>query len=205
MSDENQPVQAPPSEQTPAAELSPEAVVRIASALREVLSPLGMLRETQDKLFSASMAYMDRLTLLAGGTLTLTFTALATISSHLKDTNQNAVHPGYVITECWLLVATIFLSLVGSRVLIPIRQKTDQQIIVAQVGLISQLRILEANPRADPAKLQEIGKPITDPVLKRLESLLRLCSTAVHLALFGAFVFLAMFIQGNIRALLSLR
>lgn len=207
MNEENQAaiIEPPVAEKTATDEISPEAVVRIASVLREVLSPLGLLRETQDKVFSASMAYMDRVTLLAGGTLTLTFTALATISSHLKDTNQNAVHPGYVVAECWLLVITILLSLIYSRLMIPLRQKSDQSIVLAQVGLTAKLRLLEANPKADLAKLADLMITPADPQAKALESLARFSISAIHLALFSAFVFLAMFIQGNIRTLLSFK
>ncbi|HUY80580.1 MAG TPA: hypothetical protein VMU92_02535 [Acidobacteriaceae bacterium] len=91
------------AEQLKDVELTPELVAKLEVVFDSIITPLASLRQTVEKMHSGSIAYMDRIVLLAGGTLTLTFTALATISGHLADAGKSAAHPRYIVAECWLL------------------------------------------------------------------------------------------------------
>ena len=85
-----------------------------AKYTEEMISAFYTIRETADKAHLAQIAYMDRIVLLSGGTLTLTFSAFATISGHLKGIGRAAEHSNLVVAECWLLVGVILFGLLYS-------------------------------------------------------------------------------------------
>jgi lysylphosphatidylglycerol synthetase-like protein (DUF2156 family) len=185
--------------------LSDEAASKMVTVMSEFLTPLTSLRENVEKTYSASIAYMDRVIILAGGTLTLTFTALATISSHLEEAGRSAVHPAYVTTECWLLVLVIAFGLLYNRLAIGARQKSDQAIVVAQMVLFGKMKLMSQYPGIDVSKFPDLGAK-NDPSkkgLKRLTVLATVSSVIVHVCLSGAFICLAYFIQDNIGVILT--
>jgi hypothetical protein len=192
-----------PTESEKSKELSPEMVARLGDLLNTFLSPLYKLRETTDKAHTGFLAYMDRVVLLAGGTLTLTFTALATISSHLYETGRTAIHPQLIVSECWLLVMTIACGLLYSRVLIILRQKNDQTIIFAEMGLSAKIKLLSTLPGVDASKVPDLTDNTIAKDVKRLETLAKACALIVHLSLTVAFICLAFFIQANIGVILT--
>ncbi len=180
-----------------------EVVEKVTAALSELFMPLYTLRETVEKTYSSSIAYMDRVVLLAGGTLTLTFTALTMISSHLQDAARSADHPFYVIAECWLLVVTIAFGLAYTRLVIVLREKSDQTFVISQAALVGRLKVMSLNLHADMSKYPDFKN---DPIrlrVKALTILSTICSLIVHVALTGAFVCLACFIQSNIGVILN--
>jgi hypothetical protein len=184
------------------ATIGTEAISKAGAFLGEVLAPLTGLRDTTDKMYAGYLAYIDRVILLAGGTLTLTFTAVATISSHLSELGRDAYHPRYIVVECWLLVATIWFGLAYSRLMIALRQKNDQNILLSQMHLNMVVKMMAVHPQADFKKM-----PGSDGTAsKETERLLKMCrfwSALTHFSLIGAFVCLALFIQGNIVSILT--
>jgi hypothetical protein len=187
----------------PDVELSPEVVTKLAQYFDEVFSQLATLRDTTDKAHSGFMAYMDRVILLSGGTLTLTFSAIATISSHLNELGKSAVHPQYVVAECWLLVTAIIFGLQYSRTMIILRQKNDQQITLQFMALKAKLKLMAINPRADFSKIPDWKDEDSGKEVNRLTRIVRIYSAIIHLSLAAAFVCLSIFIQGNIVSILT--
>ncbi len=196
---------SPSPEAKPLAEYPPETWAKAAAFLESVYAPLASLRDTTDKYHSGFLAYMDRIILLAGATLTLTFSALATISGHLNQVGRKVSHVHYVVAECWLLIAVIILGLVYTRTMIFLRQKNDQHFVLSQVGLSAALKMLGINPSADMSKLGMVHG-VSDTEKRELQSLsnaIRVYTVLIHLSLVAAFVCLAVFIQGNIGVILA--
>ena len=168
-----------------------------------MLAPLEDLPDALRKSHAELIAYMDRLVLLAGGTLTLTFSALALISSHLSQIGKNAVHPGYIVVECWLLVAVIVFGLFHTRLMIRVQKFRDATTAVALISLKGKLKFMSNFPRADVTKLPPLEDKASQETIKATERVLIVCSFAAHIALVAAFVSLAIFIQSNVGLILT--
>jgi hypothetical protein len=54
-------------------------------------------------------AYFERLVVLNGGTLTLTFAVIGALSSRLAQNHQSAFGITQLIVACWMFVASILL------------------------------------------------------------------------------------------------
>lgn len=188
---------------TPEAVLSAETISKLGEYFADILAPLKGLRETVDKSYSASIAYMDRVVLLAGGTLTLTFTALALISSRVQGAGRSASNPELIVYECWLLVLAIASGLLYSRVTISLRQTNDQTIVMSEMSLFAKVKLLSVNPKADITKVPEIKDDSANSRVKRLSVLTRMSSFVAHVSLTLAFICLARFIQENIGLILG--
>jgi hypothetical protein len=186
--------------------LTPEAASVIGTVLGSLFDSLGKIRETTEKYHAGEIAYMERIVILAGGTLTLTLSAIATISTHIHEVGHSAIHPRLIIYECWSLVVTITSGLLYSRLMLKIRQANDWGIVFNQSALIMKMKVLEAVPGVDLSKLavlNDLAKAIPTPVgtIKQAKVL----SVIVHFSLTVAFICLAFFIQSNIVEILTLR
>jgi hypothetical protein len=184
-------------------DITPETVEKIGSWLAEVFSPLEDLPDAYRKSHAELIAYMDRIVLLAGGTLTLTFSALALISGHLSQIGKNAVHPGYIVVECWLLVVVIVFGLIHTRLMIRVQKFRDATSAVTLMGLKAKLKFMSNFPRADITKLPPLEDKASQETIKATERVLAVCSFAAHIALVAAFVSLAIFIQTNVGQILT--
>jgi hypothetical protein len=191
---------APKSEQP---SLSPEVVEKLGSWLNDVFSPLEDLPDVFRKSHAELITYMDRLVLLAGGTLTLTFSALGLISGHLNQLGRNAAYPGCIVAECWLLVVVIVLGLIHTRLRIRFQMERDAQSAIALMSMKAKLKMLANFPKVDISKLPEMDSKTSQETADAFAGIMRVCSITVHLSLTAAFVCLAIFIQSNVWLILT--
>ena len=191
----------PPIPEQP--DLKPEVIEKLGSWLAEVYAPLEILPDAARKSHAELIAYMDRLVLLAGGTLTLTFSALALISGHLNHIGKNAVHPGFIVAECWLLVVVIAVGLIHTRLMIRVQKFRDVTTAMSLMGLKTKLKFMANFPKADFSKLPPLEDKASQETISVTEKILSVCSYAAHIALIAAFVSLAVFIQSNIGLILT--
>ena len=183
--------------------ITPEVIEKIGLWFTEVFAPLEDLPDAFRKYHAELIAYMDRLVLLAGGTLTLTFSALALISGHLNQIGKNAVHSGCIVVECWLLVVVIVLGLIHTRLMIRLQRFRDATTALTLMGLKAKLKFMSNFPRADVTKLPPLEDKASQETIDVTERVLTFCSYTVHSALIAAFVCLAIFIQSNIGLILT--
>lgn len=191
-------------------ELKPGTAEALADIFRNLISHLGTLQESGEKANTSFHAYMDRIIILSGGTLTLTFTAVASLSSHLVVTHHGAKYIYFVVVACWLLVATIILGLRYIKCLINLRRQEGLQNTLTTTGAQMKLRLLMMPGVVSPASLAAIDAipPLIDPKslqvkINRLSRIVVLYGSLTEISLVSAFIFLALFIQANIVNMLS--
>jgi hypothetical protein len=145
--------------------------------------------------------------LLAGGTLTLIFTVIGSISTHLTTNHQSAARPHYITTACWLLVMSILFALACNSSLIKRQHQVSIMSTFIKAETKVKMSILEKTRGAVPAEeLQKIPK-LPREGIERTEKLMRrianVSSAVAQLSLFAAFWCLTMFIEANISVLLN--
>jgi hypothetical protein len=190
--------------------LQPHVAEAAAEVFHDLLVNFGALNQSTEQANTSFIVYMDRIILLSGGTLTLTFTAIATISEHLKNSHQSAVHIPFVIVACWLLVSTILLGLTYNRFMIMLRHQQGLQntLIAADAKIKLKLLSYPWVQSVDAINAINAIPPTVDlkPIEKKVKRLQRMAGWAgvlSHLTLVGAFVFLTLFIESNIVGMLS--
>lgn len=190
--------------------VQPHVAEAAAEVFRDLLVNFGALNQSTEQANTSFIAYMDRIILLSGGTLTLTFTAIATISEHLKNSKQPAVHIPFVIVACWLLVSTILLGLGYNRFMIMLRHQQGLQNTLTAADVKIKLKLLSYPWVQSVAAINAINAipPTVDvkPIEKKVKIFRRIAGSAgflSHLTLVAAFVFLTLFIQSNIVVMLS--
>jgi hypothetical protein len=190
--------------------VQPHVAEAAAEVFRDLLVNFGALNQSTEQANTSFIAYMDRIILLSGGTLTLTFTAIATISEHLKNSNQSAVHIPFVVIACWLLVSTILLGLGYNRFMIMLRHQQGLQNTFTAADAKMKLKLLSYPWVQSVEAMNAINAipPTVDlkPIEKKVKRLKRIAGWAgalSHLTLVGAFVFLTLFIESNIVGMLS--
>ena len=174
--------------------------------LRDMITHLSTLHAGSDKRYTSQLAYMDRIVLLAGGTLTLTFTVVAAIGSRL-----NGGHPAHdvhaLIAACWLLITTVIAGLLSTPHLIRARETSDATATLLTAETQLKLRVLEV-PNAIPTQEQLNSISLVKAfnvgdVQKRSEKLAYIFGLVAQLSLLLAFILLVVFIQSNIGVLLG--
>lgn len=190
-------------ETPPTATLTPEVAAKVGSLFAEMFAPFEALPDAFRKSHAELIAYTDRLILLAGGALTLTFSALALISGHLSNIHANAIHPRYIIVECWLLVVVIVMGLIQTRLMIRVQKFRETATAVALMGLKAKLHIISNFPGADHTKLPDAKDESSQSTIDATEPIVTICSWVAHVSLVAAFVSLSMFIQCNIGLILT--
>jgi hypothetical protein len=189
-------------------EVSMATAERMAGIFRDFLTHLSNLESSSDKRFSSQIAYMDRVILLAGGTLTLTFTVTATIGSRMSAVNRPAHHVHSLIAACWLLVVTVMAGLLATQSMIKARERSNTASTLMTATTQLKLRILEI-PNAMPTQeqLNQISKATNVTQLQKtsqkLSSVSSVFSLVTQISLLAAFVLLAIFIQSNIGVMLG--
>jgi hypothetical protein len=187
-------------------EISMAAAERMAGIFRDFVTQLSNLESGSDQRYSAQIAYIDRVILLAGGTLTLTFTVTAAIGSRMSAVNRPANHIHILIAACWLLVTTVMTGLLATLSLIHARQhsKTAHAMITLEAQM--KLRILEipnAMPSEDFMKISSAGATNVHELQDRNNKLAAFFSSVTQVSLLTAFILLAIFIQSNIGVMLG--
>jgi hypothetical protein len=189
------------------AEISMAAAERMAGIFRDFLTHLSKLESSSDKRLSSQIAYMDRVILLAGGTLTLTFTVTATIGSRMIAVNRPAHHVHSLIAACWLLVVTVMAGLLATLCMIKAREHsaTASTLMMAEMQL--KMRLFEI-PNVMPTQEQlnqiSLAKATNVAQLQKTsQKLSSVFSLVTQISLLAAFILLAIFIQSNIGVMLG--
>jgi hypothetical protein len=186
----------------PTADTTQRTAEAAAVVFSEMIASLAALRSGSQRAGTALIAYMDRVILLAGGTLTLVFTVLGGLSAHLFDTGQQARHVPFILASCWLLVATIVAGLLYNTVSIKLGGYLDFQNTLATTDVQLKLKILSVSPGADVSRINAI--PLFAEAshlktkIKSCERGARIFGFVAQCALVSAFFFLALFIQANV-------
>lgn len=181
-----------------------EAATTAAKLMNELVERLGDFREGSQRANTAIIAYMDRVVLLAGGTLTLIFTVLGSVSAHLYEMHQQARHIPFVLTTCWLLVTSIITGLVYNSAAIQVGQLRDAEHTLQHADARLKLGLLSQPNLIDVSKLPPI--PMLEGVRAKLKNTTRVVFVSgaiAQIALMLAFIFLASFIQSNISLMLA--
>ncbi|HEY3987927.1 MAG TPA: hypothetical protein VGM02_01430 [Acidobacteriaceae bacterium] len=195
-----------PQEPTAPPEPTTGQAERVAAIFRDMITHLSTLHSGSDKRYASQLAYMDRIILLAGGTLTLTFTVVAAIGSRLS-TGHPAQHVHVLIAACWLLVVTITTGLLSTPHIMLARQHAESTsaLLIAETQL--KLRLLEIpNVMPTTEQLNQISLVKATNVSelhKRSDTLARIFSSVAQLSLLITFIFLVIFIQSNVGLLLG--
>jgi hypothetical protein len=188
-------------------EISMAAAVRMAAIFRDFLTHLSKLQSSSDQRFTSQIAYMDRVILLAGGTLTLTFTVTATIGSRMSAVNRPANHIHALIAACWLLVATVMAGLLATLSIIKAREHSTTASTLSTAETQLKLRILEI-PNVVPSaedlnKISFAGATNVAELQKRSKKLATLFFNLTQISLLAALILLTIFIQSNIGVMLG--
>jgi hypothetical protein len=196
--------QPTPESAGPVADLSPAQFQALVGILNELLTSLGTLRTTSERATAALISYMDRVILLSGGALTLIFTVIGTLSSHLHEIGRSAIHIPLVLAACWLLVSAILNALIYNVASINMQRKTDVHLALQGVNSKMKLHVLTIVNNVAAANLPDlvIDKDFNKnnaPVVR----LIRLAGVLVQGSIASAFVCLTLFIQANLPLLLN--
>jgi len=188
-------------------EMPSRAAEAAADLFRDLITNLNALQETSEKAHSSFLAYMDRIILLSGGTLTLTFTSIATLSTHIKGANHSAKDIQFVVIACWLLVITIILGLLYISVTIKLRHQEGLQATMLSVDAGMKLKLLSLPWISSISDVSALP-PLLDPKhlekkVKHLHRTMRVSGSLSQITLVIAFIFLTLFIQSNIVYMLS--
>ena len=133
---------------------------RAAEVLAEVFQDVqNNLRQSSEKTYASLIDYTDRIILLAGGTLTLTLTAVATVGAHLRESHRDATHIEYVTTPCWLLMATIIFGLIYNNYIIRLRHRDEVQNGLQVAHIQAKIKLLSITGEANRAAIEAIPPP----------------------------------------------
>jgi len=172
----------------------------------DLLSGLSDVRESGDKFQAARIAFIERIILLSGGAITLVFTAISTLSPHLRDKRAMIHNTDFLIASCWLLIATIIAGLSSTRVLTKLRMFLELEDITLQgcARIKTRLIAIPGINEKEIDKLQLLQPDLkTQKRLRNLKRAAGILEWVTHILLVSAFIFLALFIQVNIRLMLN--
>jgi hypothetical protein len=110
------------------------------------------------RLNTGRLSYLDRLILLAGGSLTLVFTVVANLSVQLHASHSSARHPAYVAVSCWLLVSCIVSGLLGSAITLAMQTRENAAFALTHLDSKVKRALLEKKPNIDLSKLVGISE-----------------------------------------------
>jgi hypothetical protein len=197
-----------PSTQEPAPN-NPEAAANwdfsVQSFCDEVSKVMREVGERHEKAEVAAIGYMDRLMILAGGTLTLVFTVISNLGPRLSAMHAVVSHPALIMGCCWLLVLSVIAALLFNSVTIR-RQRSNavqSPLILADIQI--KAAILSKNWRADVSGLPSLASIIKVPHTKHSHTATRVARIVAELSIVAAFILLVCFLQGNLRILLAVR
>ena len=91
------------------AELTPENAKRLRQLADRLMEQASSLDESYSKHVEGLIGFNDKLFLLNGTTLTLSFTVVSAFASHIAGKSQ-ALHLSCLIWAWWLLVSSLSLS-----------------------------------------------------------------------------------------------
>jgi hypothetical protein len=182
--------------------LSHELLKPPQSSFIELLTNLASLRSGSQRAGTAYIAYMDRVILLAGGTLTLIFTVLGSLSAHLYDTQLQARHVSFILVSCWLLVVAIVGGLFYNSASIKLGGYLDTMHVLTTADVQVKLKLLALPYVTDVDKINALPT-FADAVdlkdkIKHCEWGARIFGWIAQVALVSAFFFLVLFIQANV-------
>ena len=184
------------------ASVGPNAV---SVALSNLLDAITNIKTSQDKANSAFISYMDRVVLLAGGTLTLLFTVIANLGPHLQTIHQSARHTPYILTCCWLLASAIAFGLLYNTAAIKAQHKIDHDFSILITDMKLKISILTMNSKADVSGIPSLAtllqtKGKDSRFFRKVVGVLGILA---QVCLLCAFCFLVLFLQSNLPLLLN--
>jgi hypothetical protein len=178
-----------------------------AALFGDYLANIAPIQDSGQRVATASIAFMDRIILLAGGTLTLIFTVLGSVSAHLYDLHQQAQHVLYVLISCWLLVVAIISGLIYNKAAIRLGHFRDAAHTVGRADSLMKIQILKMPHVTDVDAVRKLpsllGASNVESQIKSFSRIATIFGTIAQWALAAAFIFLVLFIQGNISLMLA--
>jgi hypothetical protein len=176
----------------------------IAALFGDYLANLTPIQESSQRVSAASIAFMDRIILLAGGTLTLIFTVLSSVSAHLYDMHQQAKHIPFVLISCWLLVVA---GLIYNKSAIRLGHLRDAASTMGRADTLLKLGILKMPHVTDVDAVGKIppllGATNVGSQVKSFTRIATIFGPIAQWTLAAAFIFLVLFIQANISLMLA--
>lgn len=193
-----------PASNAPAQDLKPGVAEAACDVLHDFFTNLGELRSSGERANTALILSMDRVILLAGGTLTLIFTVIGVMSPHLHETHRQVLHIPLVLAACWLLIGVIILGIFYNNSMIQLGNYQDAEQTFRMADTRLRLKLLSYPHIHDVSTIPTF--PVTEDLNKKANSmrkLARILGGIVHLAFVSAFICLSLFIQSNIILMLS--
>jgi hypothetical protein len=188
----------------PPGQVSPGVAETAAALFGDLIANLERLQDSAQRESTAEIAYMDRVVLLAGGTLTLIFTVMGSVSAHLYEMHQQARHVPYVLISCWLLVVTIVAGLFYNRAVIRLGSVRDAELTMTRADSLLRLGLLKIPHVTDVSTIPPLlGATSVKAQIKSFKRFAIFFGTVAQWALVAAFVFLVLFIQTNISLMLA--
>ena len=190
--------------QNPVGKVSPAVAETAAALFGDLIANLERLQDSAQRESTAEIAYMDRIVLLAGGTLTLIFTVLGGVSAHLYEMHQQARHVPYVLISCWLLIITIITGLFYNRAVIRLGSVRDAELTMTRADSLLRLGLLKIPHVTDVSTIPPLpGATSVKAQIKSFRRFAILFGAVAQWALVAAFIFLVLFIQTNISLMLA--
>ena len=136
----------------------PEQAEAAIGILADFYTDLFEIADSSERATTATMTYVDRMILLAGGTLTLIFTVVGSISSHLAASHQSAAHPSLIIISCWLLVLSILSGLICSGTLIKKQHQAGTGTAITKAETRMRMRVLARIATTKPDEIEKLPR-----------------------------------------------
>jgi hypothetical protein len=192
----------PPAPASSEAQVNPRAAEAAAVVFSELITNLGALRSGGQRANTAYIAFMDRIILLAGGTLTLIFTVLGSLSAHLYDTQLQARHVPFILLACWLLIVAIVGGLVYNSASIKLGGYLDTVSALTTADAQIKLKLVSLPFVTNIDRINALP-PLAGAVdlkdkIKYSQRAALICGWIAQGALVSAFFFLVLFIQANV-------
>lgn len=178
----------------------------LSGLIDQLMANVHLAKEAYEKQQTVFISFMDRLVILAGGTLTLVFTVISSVGPRLSASHVTIRHPALIIASCWALLACILTALVSYSLTMTSQAPTSIHLNM-KIAEMHQRLTLKANiPALDPSHMPLLTENLTiKPVSRAEEHTARSFGIAAQLAIITAFVMLAWFLQTNLSLLLAVR
>jgi hypothetical protein len=170
------------------------------AAIREFWTEASTNQESS-RINSAAISYMERIVLIAGGTLTLMFTVLGNLSGHLYSIHRNAAHAVLTVAACWLLITSMIFGLVSILCLLHTQRRQGAVEAVGRATMKLKLKLLERHPNPDLSTISDLSELLQPKEDVRMAGIVSMVLSQV--ALVSAFICLVLFVQSNLPILLN--
>ena len=175
----------------------------LTTILTELISNLENLRSVSEATTSASVAQMERIAIVAGATLTLSFSIVSTLGARLAQLGIQASAVTCLKVACWSFIIAIILAVLVAGNLPVIQSKRSVALSLSSTSTKMRLSLLNLTNNAKSLELPELGDLTDLSKTDRVAKIITVLANVSRLCLFTGFVLLGIFLQRNVQIILS--